>query len=420
MALTQLWTGLTKIFLKEKTGDSVFYEDVSETSSIETVAAIYSAINILSESTASLNRYVARRVGEDEPYYEYLPDHPINQLLKSPSPFVDGRLFWEIVARALVSSGNVWLWVRRLDNGLPSSLWPGTAKLNYNATRYEFIPFPLDGRKQQKLDLPKNRVMGIHGPGFMGISSPSPIQYAANQTACMMAQAQKYQLNRFSSGIYSQTVIEAEPSLEGTDMEDLKNNAQKITGLIKSAQKAGTIPILFPGYRLSSPGSVSAADLEIVELLRYGVEDVARVFNFHPAMLGVRQTSKTDIKEIAEYFTRWTLRPVVERIQDAVSFHLLSRADKRDNLQVVFDLDRSRLGTWSDLIQTLDRAYARAGLMTLNEARRRAGMAPVDGGDIILVPKGSPSDPALGGEGGNENDPNEEPGTNPDPDPDND
>ena len=170
MALTQLWTGLTKIFIKEKTGDSVFYEDVSETASIETVAAIYSAINILSESTASLNRYVARRVGEDEPYYEYLPDHPINQLLKSPSPFVDGRLFWEIVARALVSSGNVWLWVRRLDNGLPSSLWPGTAKLNYNATRYEFIPFPLDGRKQQKLNLPKNRVMGIHGPGFMGIS----------------------------------------------------------------------------------------------------------------------------------------------------------------------------------------------------------------------------------------------------------
>ena len=397
-----------RTFIIEKEGDSFSVYDVPDSPLSEnSVAAVYSAVNMLAESTSSLNKYVARKVGYDEPYYEAVEDHPLNTLLRFPSPYVEARLFWEMIARHLVATGNVHVWIRRSSNGRPVSLWPGSAELKYDGSEYEFVPWPLDGKPFQRLKLPINSVMGIHGPGFNGISAPSPIMHAALQTSSTMVRAQAYQLQRFKSGIYSQTVIETDPTLEGINFTALKKNAKLLSVLYNQARKDGKIPILLPGYKLSSVGSVSAADLQLVELLRWSVEDIARVWNYNPAMLGIVRAGRPVMKELAEWFVRWTLRPVVERIAGSCTFNLLTSADQDEGLEVLFDLDRARLGTFADLIQMLDLAVARAGLLTINEGRRRAGYPPIEGGDVLLIPKGSPSDPENPATGTDDPDDNE-------------
>lgn len=395
MALFGWVKGMIQTFLVERDKDGgAFYEPLSATPEQSSIAAIYGAINMLGHSASALNKRVVRRIGTDDPYYEAVPDHPLNVLLESPSPFMDGGLLWESIARELCAKGNIYLWVRRTTGGYPASLWPGQALRSRGRNdTFTFYPWPLDGQLRT-MELPRRSVVGIHGPGFNGVESPSPIWHAAMQTSRTMAEAQEYQYNRLRLGLNAQTVIETDPSLDGVDPDVLRENAKKINAIYGGARNAGAIPVLFPGYSLKAVGTVSAADLQVVELLRWGVEDIARVWNFNPVLLGIIAAgTRPLIRELAEGFTRWTLKPVVDRLQGALTFGLMPTRDRANNLEIQFDLDRSRIGTFRDQVEAIELAVTRGGLLTINEGRARLGYPPYPGGDVLLKPKGSPSDP---------------------------
>lgn len=391
MAFFGALTSFLRTLIVERDADGTFVTEEIGPTATGSNTTIYAAINMISQSIASLNMYIAEKKGVEDVYYTGLPDHPINALLKFPSPYINGTLFWEATARELLAKGNIYFWIRRSANGNAVSLWPGQAQLRLGGRDYEFFPWPLDGQYRRMI-LSRSNLLGIHGPGFNGVRSPSPIEAAADISKTV-TEAQKYQLQRFKTGVHGESVIETDPTLEGVTAKILKKNAALISSVYNMARQQGKIPILLPGYKISTVGGVSAADLQIVELLRWGVEDLARVWNINPILLGSTRGSRQPLRELVEQYTRWTLRPPVQRIQAVLTHRLLQRQDQVKNYEVLFDLDRARLGTFRDQVETVELAVTRGGLLTLNEGRGMLGRAPMEGGDVLLIPKGSPSDP---------------------------
>ena len=370
------------------------------TGGAKVVPVVYSAVNMLAYAIAPLPKQVVRVIDRTFDYYEPVEDHALNELLAQPSPYIDGHLFWSGVASQLLCEGNVHLLLRRNGRGQPVSLLPGRVyvgpvMLNHTRTTVMFTPWAITG-DGKAIPVERKDLVSFHGPNFDGYCSPSPIMNVAYPTLQALTQGLDHQNSRFRSGLNAQIYVGTDASLEGIDVEQLQRKAQTLLQTYTTTRNRGLTPVLPPGYALKTVGTVSAVDLQIIQLLRWTVEDVARVWNYNPYMLAA--LSATGVMpaqaELADYFSRWTLPPPVGIMQSALARRLLNRQDKEAGYQIRFDLDRTRVGTWADQINAADLAATRAAVLTVNEVRRRLGYGPVEGGDELRSPKGSPPDVA--------------------------
>ena len=175
--------------------------------------------------------------------------------------------------------------------------------------------------------------------------------------------------------------------------------------------KPDEIPLLPPGMEPAQLFSLSEADIRTVEILRWAVEDIARVWNVAPARLaqqagggaGVRtQTFREQMTDLEVI----TIKPLADRL-DAALRVLLSAKERMDGLRVWTDTSDIGKGTLADKIEMLDRLVARSGAATIDEGRKEVmGWQPLPNGkgDMVYSPKGSPEQGGqqgdMGGDGG--------------------
>ena len=95
-------------------------------------------------------------------------------------------------------------------------------------------------------------------------------------------------------------------------------------------------------------------------------------------------------------FDRFTVRKDARRCEEQLSVKLLSREDITQNLVVRMPSDSIRAGTWSELVDSVDQAVSKAGVMTINEGRRRLRLPELPDGDRLIQPKGAPAQNGSG------------------------
>ena len=145
---------------------------------------------------------------------------------------------------------------------------------------------------------------------------------------------------------------------------------------------------------VATTGGLSAADIQLIELLKYSVEDVGRAFGVPPRMLGhFHEGAKvaTTFEGHAVDFERWSIQEHVQRVQAQLTTKLVSADDAAAGLVVRMPADRIRAGSWTEQVRAVDQAVAKAGVMTINEGRRLLRLPPVPDGDRLLQPKGAPT-----------------------------
>lgn len=130
-----------------------------------------------------------------------------------------------------------------------------------------------------------------------------------------------------------------------------------------------------------NPLNLSAEDNELLEARRFSVEEIARIYDCPPPMIG--DWSKATFSNTATAMQWWgskTLLPIVTKIEkefqrsiiqdDAVSLHLdlsgLLRGDFAQRTAASVQLVRS-------------------GILTQNEAREMEGFEPMDGADQLVI-----------------------------------
>ena len=369
-------------------------------SALAAIPAAHRAIGLLASTLARLPRTAARLEDPFADEWTPVPDHPVTALLEAPSRRVpDPWLFWESLFRALFASGNAYAWIRRDSrSGRPVELVPAACRLARWApgpvAQYDLILLDgLRGLGEQITALAPD-VLTLHGPGFDGLESPSPIHYAARQTLSVMALSGEHQ-RALLHGVNLRAAITIVPELFGRILpEQLQQYQDTLNQSYATARRKGQIPLLSPGFGLATVGGLSAADIQLIELLKYSVEDVGRAFGVPPRMLGhFHEGAKvaTTFEGHAVDFERWSVQEHVQRVQAQLTTKLVSADDAAEGLVVRMPADRIRAGSWTEQVRAVDQAVAKAGVMTINEGRRLLRLPPRPDGDRLLQPKGAPT-----------------------------
>ena len=369
-------------------------------SALAAIPAAHRAIGLLASTLARLSRTAARLEDPFADEWTPVPDHPVTALLEAPSRRMpDPWLFWESLFRALFASGNAYAWIRRDPRTRrPVELVPAVCRVTRWApgpvAQYDLLL--LDGLRGlgEPITALAPDVLTLHGPGFDGLESPSPIHYAARQTLSVMALSGEHQ-RALLSGVNLRTAITIVPELFGRILpEQLQQYQDTLNQSYATARRKGQIPLLSPGFGLATVGGLSAADIQLIELLKYSVEDVGRAFGVPPRMLGhFHEGAKvaTTFEGHAVDFERWSIQEHVQRVQAQLTTKVVSADDAADGLVVRMPADRIRAGSWTEQVRAVDQAVAKAGVMTINEGRRLLRLPPVPDGDRLLQPKGAPT-----------------------------
>jgi HK97 family phage portal protein len=125
------------------------------------------------------------------------------------------------------------------------------------------------------------------------------------------------------------------------------------------------------------PLTITAQDAQLIEQLRWSVEDVGRVFRVPPFKLGdTTKTTYRNSEQLSRAYLNDCLAYHIEAIEERFEFAF----DFPPNYEIKFDLSQF-LRTEIDVRYTAYQQALNGGWLSINEVRGSEGLEPVKGGD---------------------------------------
>ena len=383
------------------------------------VTAMESCISILSSLIATAPRHVVA-IGEE--YEEPLPEHPVTALLNNPSPLMDDVQFWSGMLENTVGHGNGVAVIHRAGPALgrlPMELTPiRLENVQGVTTRGNKVIYKIrmprgDNGGSELVEYGRGDIVHLTGDRFNGLWGQGPLELGARQAMQAANAAQKIMVNSLLNGARPQGTLEAPSDMSSKQYAELKEIWE---AKYEGAGNAGKTPLLPPGAKFS-PTPISNRELELINILRFQVEDISRVFRVPLTMLNRQDTAGWTANNVAQHWTnfvRSSLRPRAQRIEAQLTNKLLAgqRLDGR-RLAVRLDLGPLERGTMQERID--DAIALRGGGLALpNEARGHFGWRPLSPEELAELPEpaGTP------GRRGDANPPAADPAPSPEPEPD--
>jgi HK97 family phage portal protein len=215
----------------------------------------------------------------------------------------------------------------------------------------------------------------IHLPslGFDGLTSPSPLTYAALEAIGTALSAQEYAGQFFSGGANFDYALKTASKLDKTQLEQLK------ASLLARVQNGGRGPLILGGGLEPAQLSVNSKDAEILATRLFTVEEICRIFGVPPFMVG--HTDKTTswgsgVENMGIGFVRYTLQRHLTPIAQELNSKLWPVRERFFVEHITAALERGDIKARFDAYRT---ALGRAGempFMSADEIRRRENMPP--------------------------------------------
>lgn len=370
--------------------------DVNADSAIR-MSTVYACVRLLGDTIASLPIGAYVRRGRNRISYTAIYGSTpawVNQ----PNPDTTRLEFYEQVVASLNLHGNAFIITLRDDLGDVQELYcinPENVRIRrpepnaeivyevtipYNTQNSLYDPMQsnqLGGRtmilsKDEMIHIPMFRLPGeLLGLGPIG---------AARVTLGSAMAAEIYAAAYFGNAANPGGVIEVPGELTEEQASDISRNWNISHS---GPYRAGKLGIITNGGTFK-PLQLNAADAQLLEVRRFGVEEIARLFRVPISLLGHPVAGAMSFASVEAQnlsFVQHSLRPLLERIEQALS-KLLPEQDGF----IKFNLDALLRGT------TLERydAYTkglREGFLSLNDVRSVEDLAPLgEAGDQYRVP----------------------------------
>jgi HK97 family phage portal protein len=143
-----------------------------------------------------------------------------------------------------------------------------------------------------------------------------------------------------------------------------------------------------------TPIGSTAAESQLLETRGFNIDEVARYFNISPQLLGdLAHTQYGSLEQAQLDFLMHCLMPYISMIEDEFNRKLLKPSEST----LFIDLDENHImkadkQATANYLSTL----TSAGIMSINEARHLLDLAPVDGGDDLIIPYTNIEDNTIG------------------------
>jgi HK97 family phage portal protein len=367
-------------------GQTTSGKPVNERSAMQ-MTAVYSCVRVLGEAIAGLPLHLYRYTKDGSK--EKAIDHPLYRILHDePNPEMSSFVFRETMMSHLLLWGNAYAQIIRNGKGEVVALYPlmpnrMTVDRDDKGNLYYSYVHQTDESgtmKNETVILRNEDVFHIPGLGFDGVIGYSPIAMAKNAVGMAVA-AEEYGAKFFANSAAPSGVLEHPGTLKNP--EKLKNSWNAAYGSSNNAHK---VAVLEEGMKFT-PISMSNQEAQYLDLRRFQVEEIARLYRVPLHMIGdLSGATYSNIEQQSLEFVTYTLNPWVVRWEQTVYRRLLTDEEKKTYF-VKFNVDGLLRGDY----QSRMNGYATArqnGWMSANDIRELENLDKIpseEGGDLYLI-----------------------------------
>ena len=343
------------------------------------LASVYACVRVLSETMASLPLVVYQRRadgGKDK-----ITDHWLYRLLANrPNRFQNPFEWREMLQGHLALRGNAYNQIITNAKGEVVELMP----LHPDRIRLELLPsgeyrYRFTDRFGTESILPRGEVWHLRGLSSDGLMGMSPIELARESLGMALA-AQDYGARFFANDAKpTGGWIEFPGSFKDSEAKKVFRESYQQA---QSGANRGKVLVLENGMKFHEVG-VTNKDAQFLELRKFQITDVARLFRVPPHMIGdLDRATFSNIEQQSLEFVMHTMTPWAERWEASIESELLLEVD---DIEVEFDFANLMRGDAASRA-----SYYQSGIqngwLTRNEARIAENLNPLEGLDEPLRP----------------------------------
>lgn len=343
------------------------------------LASVYACVRVLSETMASLPLVVYQRRadgGKDK-----ITDHWLYRLLANrPNRFQNPFEWREMLQGHLALRGNAYNQIITNAKGEVVELMP----LHPDRIRLELLPsgeyrYRFTDRFGTESILPRGEVWHLRGLSSDGLMGMSPIELARESLGMALA-AQDYGARFFTNDAKpTGGWIEFPGSFKDSEAKKVFRESYQQA---QSGANRGKVLVLENGMKFHEVG-VTNKDAQFLELRKFQITDVARLFRVPPHMIGdLDRATFSNIEQQSLEFVMHTMTPWAERWEASIESELLLEGD---DIEVEFDFANLMRGDAASRA-----SYYQSGIqngwLTRNEARIAENLNPLEGLDEPLRP----------------------------------
>lgn len=350
---------------------------------------VRSAISI---KATTVGKAVAKHIRTDaNDQVKINPDVYLAFLLSDPNPLMSGQMLQEKMINQLELNNNAFAYVQRDQNGLPNAVWPiiassvealqdnqGNLYLRFYKKNGQIYTFAYSDIIHLRKDYNEDEIFGESNAKTL-----APLMEIVTTTDQSI-------VNAIKNSSVIRWLLKFNQTLRP---EDIKRNTKDfVDDFLKTEEN----------------GNIGAAGIDAkAEAIQVHPDDfvpndkqmnatVDRIYSMLHINKAIIQSSYTENQWISWYESQ--IEPVIRQMADQWTSHLFNRRERSFRNQIVFessDLSYASMQTKLSLVQFADR-----GIMSPNEIRKFFNLAPVDGGDVMLLRK----DTGKLNDGGSQND----------------
>lgn len=308
-------------------------------------------------------------------------DHPLFWLLHdSPNYDQSAYDFWEYMVASLELQGNAYARIERRSDGFIVALTPirpdimNVRRRSTGEIEYRWLA---DGAENVLLQGDMLHIRGFGG-GPLGGLSPMQVCRRAFSAAAATDQAASAM---FVNGARPTGILSTDKALVGEQRNQLERLLQeKYIGAVNS----GRPMVLDNGVKWEQL-SITPEDAQMLESRQFGVEEICRAFEVDPHLVGHTAGNTqlgSSISDQTLSLLKFKMRKRLKRIEGALEKQLLTRAERASGISIKFNVegflraDSTGRAEYYDIMKQF---------MTKNEIRALEGLAPVDGGDVLMA-----------------------------------
>ena len=344
------------------------------------VSTVWACVTLLVETISSLPLMV---YGKDAQGNRVTSTDRIAKILHdAPNQRQTSQEFWEQMLLNYFLRGNAYARIQRDSRGAALSLWPLSADqidvvmLDDSSVVYRYLE---NTNSQKEIIFLENDILHIKGPGN-GLVGMSRLDYMRSSVGLAVS-AQDHTTKTFRKNARRPGILMSSEVLKDDQRQALKRNFGDITN---GSDKE--LYILEAQFKFD-PLGMSPADIQLLESRQFAVQDLARWFGV-PSVL-INDTGETtalgsSVAQIIDAFHRLTLRPQLERIEQAIVKRVFTSRQRAEGLITEFNLDALLRASLSDRMEIYSKGVQN-GIYNRNEPRRRENLPPYDAGEVFTA-----------------------------------
>lgn len=216
-----------------------------------------------------------------------------------------------------------------------------------------------------------------------GLTGLSTLEYARQQLGIASASGREA-MNRVANGGRFKALVSNDYSVKGWGAYQDDQMREGVVDRLQEQVNNGRDILFLPGDVKMTQMSMTSADMQFLDQMKYTVREVARLFNVPPALLMDDTNANYKSGEMSSVLLlSYGLSPILRKIEQEFRLKLVPEGLRGSfrfefDLSALFSTDLSTRGAWM-------KSQLETGAATVNELRRENGKASVEGGDTAFV-----------------------------------